>query len=652
MTIFQYTILQFLCLGLCLTLCIENTWAQEQLSRRARAALYYERMEYANAAAAYERLLDTKKPRVKDMENLANSYLYIKEYGLAENWYSRVVRESNASKESHLKYADVLKQLGKYAQAKEEYRKYITKYGEEERLRRAIAGADSAISWMKQPTNHRLHNETEVNTSLAEFGLITTNKGALYVGEPNSLLSDKSGMTGHAYLRIYAVERHGDQTLSHASIMPESFNQSLFHVGPVSTNKTGDVLYVTRTNPGDTETEHFLAGGTKWKRYNLELLLYRRTENGWQEESFAHNDVTSYSLGHAVLSADEQVLYYASDMSGGYGGVDIWYSELLPDGNWSKPVNAGAEVNTSGDEMFPNVYGETLYFSSTGHIGMGGLDIFRSTGEKNRFSKPVNMGYPVNSASDDFSFFVTASADESSQGYLSSNRTGGVGSDDIYSFHYTRPWITIMLEAVTQNKANGELLPESTVTLFGPKGEIVAKSQSDSRAKVSFMAEPGIDYRLYGEKEGFFPDSLLFAGLKPSRDTTVRLTLNLQPIFHVGDKFVLENIYYDFDKHNIRLDAALILDKLVATMRDNPTLKIELSSHTDSRGSHRYNESLSQRRAQAAVDYLVTRGIARDRMVAKGYGETRLVNKCADGVPCSVTEHQANRRTEIEVLDY
>jgi outer membrane protein OmpA-like peptidoglycan-associated protein len=302
--------------------------------------------------------------------------------------------------------------------------------------------------------------------------------------------------------------------------------------------------------------------------------------------------------------------------------------------------------------MFPNIFGETLYFSSTGHVGMGGLDIFRAEGAKNKFDKATNMGYPVNSAADDFSFFVLAAEGGDSQGYLSSNRIGGVGSDDIYSFNYVRPRITIILEGITKDKTNGTLLPGSTVTLFGDKREVVARSLTGEDAQVQFTVDAGTDYRLYGAKEGYFPDSVLVRGIKPQTDTTIRIALNLQPVFKVGDKFVLENIYYDFDKHNIRPDAALILDKLVATMRDNPTLKIELSSHTDSRGTHRYNEALSQRRAQAAVDYLVTRGIARDRMQAKGYGETRLVNHCADGVPCSKAEHQANRRTEVEVLEY
>lgn len=642
-----YSIMFFLAL-----FAFESANAQEQPSRRQRADHYYERMEFAKAADAYERLVDVKRPKITDMERLAYSYLYIKEYDLAENWYARVVDNKEASAEAHLNYADVLKQQGKYARAKEEYQKYMEKYGESEAIQRAIRGADSAQVWMRNPTVHKLRNEAEVNTSLSEFGLISTSNGAIYAGEPNSLLSDKSGMTGQAYLRVYTAQRHNDNSLSYPNILPGTFNDAAFHVGPVAANVAEDVLYVTRTNPEKSATERFREGGSKWQRYNLELMVYRRTADGWEEETFAHNNAAAYSLGHAALSADEQVLYYASDMPGGHGGVDIWYSELQQDGSWGAPQNAGPEINTNGDEMFPCIHGETLYFSSTGHIGMGGLDIFRAEGSKSDFSTPQNLGYPVNSAADDFSFFVSSNIEGNLSGYLSSNRQGGVGADDIYSFNYERPRITIILEGMTRNKDNGELLSGSDVTLFGENDAIVAKVLSGKNGDFRFDIEANTPYRIYGEKQGFFPDSLALTGINARRDTTIRITLNLQPVFTVGDKFVLENIYYDFDKHNIRPDAALILDKLVATMRDNPTLRIELSSHTDSRGTHKYNERLSQRRAQSAVNYIVSRGIARDRLVAKGYGETRLVNHCADGVSCTPAQHQANRRTEVEVLAF
>lgn len=628
-----------------------SLYAQEQPSRRNRAEMYYAKLEYANAAAAFERMVDVKNPRVADMERLAESYLYINEYALAENWYARVVQEKDASKEAHLNYAKALKQLGKYADAKTQYQMYMGKYGHSVEIEKEIKGADSALVWMQKPTNHKIQNEASINSAQAEFSLIPTANGVFYAGEPQSGLSKRSGMTGQSYLRVFNAQRNADNSISDSALADAAINSARFHVGPVATNPAVDVLYVTRTYEGK-DAERFSDGNTKWRKQNLELKVYRKSGEGWQEEDFPYNNVEKYSLGHAALSADGRVLYYASDMPGGFGGVDIWYSELEAGGSWGKPQNAGADINTGGDEMFPVVNGETLYFSSTGHVGMGGLDIFRAVGSKNSFSKPINMGFPVNSASDDFSFYVEGTADDKQVGYLSSNRIGGAGSDDIYSFNYVRPLITIVLEGITRNKDTGDLLPGSPVTLYGPKGEIIARNVTDNDAEVSFTVDPTLEYRLYGEKHGFFPDSLLVSGLGGDKDTTIQVTLNLQPVFRVGDRFILEDIHYDFDKHNIRPDAALILDKLVATMRDNPTLKIELSSHTDSRGTNQYNDRLSQRRAQSAVDYLVSRGIARDRMVAKGYGESRLLNGCADGVSCTAAQHQANRRTEVEVLDF
>lgn len=625
--------------------------AQERASRRSSAEQLYNSLEYARAAKAYEDLVDVKKPRTIDMERLANSYYYINQYELAENWYARVVEQKDASKDVRLNYADVLKQQGKYAEAKEQYQRYIASHGDQDILSRAILGADSAISWMKNPTKHQLYNEKNINTALAEFGLIPTSGGVLYAGEPNSILDTKSGMTGQAYLRVYSAEQQKDGSLNYPNILSGAFNHSQYHVGPVSTNAAEDVLYVTRTYTGK-DAERFKAVGSKWKKQNLELKIFKKSGDQWLEEDFPYNNVQQYSLGHAVLSTDEKTLYYASDMPGGLGGVDIWFSELQVDGSWGSPKNAGSDINTQGDEMFPSVFGNTLYFSSNGLVGMGGLDIFKAKVNNGQFSTPINLGYPINSSSDDFAF-VEAFADlQGSRGYLSSNRSGGVGSDDIYSYTYVTPKITIILEGLTKDKSTGAILTGTTVSLREEGGRIVSKDITNGDGLVRFEVAANTGFRMLGEKSGYLSDSLAIAGIQATRDTVVRYTLLLQPVFTKGTKFVLENIYYDFDKHNIRPDAAKILDKLVATLRDNPTLRIELSSHTDSRGADSYNMKLSQRRAQSAVDYIVSRGIARDRLVAKGYGETRLVNRCSNGVQCSSAEHQANRRTEVEVLEF
>ncbi len=628
-----------------------QSYAQEQPSRQKKAETLYNRMEYAKAAAFYEKILDKKNPDIADMERLANSYLYINDYDSAENWFEKVVSSPKASKEALLNYAEVLKLKGKYKEAKEQYQKYAEKFGTAINIEHAIVGADSAIVWMEHPTTHQLKNEETVNTAHAEFGAFPTKDAVWYAGEPNSRVRTKSGMTGRPYLRLFSATQQEKENLKEPEMMLGQFNQSSYHVGPIITNAKEDVLYVTVTYTGK-EVERFSVRSEKWKRQNLALKIYTKDGEGWKEKDFKYNNTQQYSLGHAALSADEKVLYFASDMPGGWGGVDIWYSELQSDGSWGKPQNAGANINTNGDEMFPSVVGNTLFFSSTGHIGMGGLDIFKSTGAKNVFTKAVNLRYPVNSASDDFAFVLSKVDGNEEIGYLSSDRVGGLGSDDIYSFRNVKAKPKVSIQGLTRDKSTGNLLPVSTVTLFADVNTLSAKGETDSAATILFAANENTTYKVLGEKQGYHADSLSIAIPRIERDTTIQVVMNLQPVFKVGDRFVLEDIYYDFDKHFIRPDAALILNELVETMRKYPTLKIELSSHTDSRGSDAYNLNLSQRRALAAVNYIISQGIDQNRLVAQGYGETRLINRCSNGVPCSDADHQANRRTEVEILEF
>jgi len=654
--------------------------AQESPSLRKRAEQMFDRYEYANAIPLFARLVDGKKPRTSDLERLAECYYLLNGYEPAENWYARATQTKDFKEESLWNYAEVLRKNGKYREAKEQYQRYADLYGYTERVDIAIAGSDSAEHWMAAPTGHKIRNEYAVNTELAQFGAFPTSNGVLYAGEPNTVYGQRSGMTGQAYLKIYSAEVTDDNgTLGLPNIMVDNFNAAEYHVGPVAANANEDVLYVTRTHPG-TDLEKKQSGGKIFKRHNIEIKIYTKSGSGWSESDFPYNDVKAYSVGHASLSGDGQTLYYASDMPGGLGGVDIWYSELQSDGTWGAPQNAGPMINSSGDEMFPSVVGDFLYYSSDGFPGMGGLDIFRAKGERSSFSERENLRFPLNSPADDFSF-VVADADEHdfSRGYLSSNRAGGLGSDDIYAFSYGTPQEEtarggergaggergtgsetgsgsrsgIELEGLTLDKRTDAVISEASVTLYNADQQLVARVRSGADGRFLFGdLTRNAPYHVLAEAQGFHADSTFIMPVASVGDTVLRATLRLEPVFAIGHKFVLGNIYYNFDKHDIRPDAAAELDQLVRTMRDNPTLRIELSSHTDSRGASWYNDQLSQRRAQAAVDYIVSQGIARDRLVAKGYGESRLVNHCADGVPCTPEEHQANRRTEVEVIDF
>ncbi|MEC3881154.1 OmpA family protein [Parapedobacter sp. 10938] len=624
--------------------------SQEQPSLRDRAEEAYRKYEYANAAKIYTKLVDTRKPRLEDLERLAYSYVQMNDYESAENWYARVVATEGSTPEGLIRYGEVLKTNGKYAEAKQQLEAYAAQTGDNRAVATQIAGCDSALVWMANPTDHKLYNEAAVNTSLSEFSAYPEGNRVFYAGEPAGNAKEY-GWTGNAFLRVYTAAYAADGKLDGPALAGDDLNNADYHIGPVSRAPSGE-LFVTRTHSG-REGDVSREQGKRYRTNTLELYMYNEGPDGWTAEPFAYNNVREYSVGHATVTADGQTLYFVSDMPGGQGGTDIWYCERQADGSWGEPLNAGATINSVGDELFPNIAADgTLYYSSDGFAGMGGLDIFRATGSQSAWTAPQNLKFPINSAGDDFAYLTSVEDEDRYRGFLSSNRKGGVGGDDIYSFSFEKPKIIIILKGTTANKSTGERLPAAAVTLYDGQREIVAKKNSDEEGTFMFVLDRNQTYTVLGQKQGYHADSAKVSTMGITKSDTLEVALLLEPIFKVGQTFELENIYYDFDKHNIRPDAAEILDELVRTMRDNPTLKIELSSHTDSRGSNAYNEALSQRRAQSAVDYLVSRGIARDRMVAKGYGETKLVNRCADGVPCSREEHQANRRTEVTVLAY
>jgi len=625
--------------------------AQEQPTLRDRADQLYSEYQYAKAAQLYEKVVDSKKPRTIDLEHLADCYRKMNNYAMAENWYVRVLEDSTSNAVNLLHYAEVLKANAKYADAKEAFKKYAGKIGNGSEVDLLIQGCDSALVWMENPTTHKLRNETSINTALAEFGAYTVGDKVYYVGEPDAIMfKNVYGWTGNAFLRVYNTKRYEDNQLQQSNIAEARFNNEPYHVGPVAANKEGTTLYVTKTYAGGS-TEREKEDRKRYRTKNLELFIYTDDNGTWNEKPFVYNNVKQYSVGHAALGVDGETLYFVSDMPGGQGGTDIWYSERLLNGEWGEPKNAGPMINTAGDEMFPSITAEgTLYFSSNGWPGMGNLDIFTAKGAKSEWSQAVNMRFPVNSSADDFAYTVNDITNLTEAGYLSSNRTGGVGSDDVYSYTYWKPKFTVTLAGVAYDKETEDPLADVDVSLSDENGALLARKFSKSAGEFVFEVDVEEAYTVLGEKAAYMPDSAHTNTTGLHAGDTVRVALYLDQLKQ-GKTFRLDNIYYDFDKFNIRPDAAIILDGLVKILKDNPTLKIELSSHTDSRGSDKYNLTLSQKRAQAAVDYLVSRGIARDRMIAKGYGESKLLNKCANGVKCTEAEHQLNRRTEFTVLE-
>lgn len=563
--------------------------AQEQLSKKQQADLLFNRYEYYNAARLYTSLADKKKPDVKILERLAACYRIMNVYPEAEKWYAKAVADPKADLLSHYYYAEVLLRNQQFEKAKTEYALYGTKSGKTEETALKIASCDSAALWMKQPSRYTVQNVASLNSKYADWGLNYTGKSNLVftsdrISDELGKTNDTYQWTGNPWLKLFMATESNVVTDELAIIGKEhSAFKTDYHVGPMVVNNTQDTAYVTITTRIDAlkipVDQLQKKGDERLYTRRLELVIVVKKDGRWAYyKHFPYNDVKAFSVGHAALSKNGNILYFTSDRPGGFGKTDIWYCEKQPDGKWGVPVNCGAEINTAQEEAFPTtgaVAGE-LYFSSRGRIGMGGYDIYSAKGEKNQWSKAQNLKYPVNTTSDDF-YLVS---NDGISGYFSSDREGGKGSDDIYSFTYQAPVI------------------DKPVVVVEPVVEVPKKSP-------------------------FIP----------------------------GKSYVMDKIYYNFNKSDIRPDAAKELDKLVAVLNEYPTIKIELSSHTDSRGNDAYNLGLSQRRAESAVGYLIAKGIAAERLTAKGYGETRLLNQCANGVQCTEAQHQLNRRTEFKVIE-
>ena len=624
--------------------------AQDQLGLKDRADKLFDEFQYAKAAVIYAKLNDVKTPKLKDMERLAVCYEKMNKYKDAEIWYARVVENKESNPDNLIHYGEILKANELYAKAKKQLQLYAKVTGKIERVSVAIAGCDSAQLWMNNPTKYKIKNEAGVNTENSEFGIFPIAGKAYYTGEPANASIDKQyGWTGNSFLKVFTATRSANNLLTNPEIASNDINREAYHIGPITANKAGDMYFITRTYPGKKGVIKRDDRGV-YLTNNMELYFQANVYGKWQQPiPFAYNNVKQYSVGHAAISPDGKVLYYVCDMAGGEGGTDIWYCELQEDGSWSPPQNCGPSINTKGDELFPTIASDgTLYYSTNGLPGMGGLDIFRAKGAKDQWTKPLNMRFPINSAGDDFSFTIN---DTKTAGYLSSNRKNGKGSDDIYSFTIPKPKVNHFIKGTVLHKQTRQRIADASVTLSND-GNTVAKQNSKLDGTVLFQVDDPSIYNVEATKDTYYGDSVNVKVRASEISDTARVTLYLDQLFEKGKTIRIENIHYNFNKDDIRADAAIILDKLVRAMHDNPTLKIELASHTDSRGTTEYNQNLSQRRAQSAVNYIVSKGISRDRMVAHGYGESRLLNRCKDGVECTDDEHQANRRTEFTVLEY
>lgn len=604
-------------IGLCFLLTAGSANAQYIIKAADKA---YDNYKYAEATELYEQAYN-KKASLHAAERLADCYRFNNNYPEAERWYAVATGMNGSKAENTYYYARALQNNSKYPEARVQYEKYAAAAGAmvtPELQRTWIASCDSAISWMQTPDRLTIDNYKALNSGKSDWSAVpymggvvfTSDRSAAGVHQPKKhhffLRFDTrvkpdpltSGWTGNDYLHLFQKPVNGDSI----SLFPLHTGTG-YHVGSASFTKDGKEMFFTLTRiPGRGDR----AKG-KAATVNVEIYSSRQDASGkWSAPvAFSHNNVNAYSVGDPFITPDGMALYFASNMPGGAGGTDLYMCYRTATGQWGPPLNLKT-INTAGNERSPAIVkGDILYFASDGRIGMGGLDIYRVKLDKYQSGQMTgtirNMRYPLNSPQDDFAFGLT----DQGIGYLSSNRNGGSGSDDIY--------------AVAS-------LPEEEVPAHIPDQPIKEDTLRKVNGEVTDTVEPPV---LAVQN----PDPAPIA--TPSDDS--------------GQSGLLD-IYFDFGKAAINPAAAKVLDGLVKTILENPDKSVELSAHTDARGNDAFNLALSQKRATSVMNYLISKGVPKSSISAKGYGETKLLNRCSNGVNCSEEEHKLNRRTAFKLV--
>jgi len=597
----------------------------------------YKDLAYSQAIEEYQKGL-SKKENAAARIKLAESYRKMNNLPKAEEEYAKVVLLPEAEPVHKLRYGQLLMRSGKYVVARSYFELYLQANPNDQAVAKLKSSCDSIEGWQRDSAKYTMQSST-LNTGQSNFSPVWYKEGIAFASDRNSK-AKTADWTGKPYLEMYYSKGNLETGFASPTLL-DGIN-GRYHDGPASFSAKGDTMYFTRNNYVNKKVQK-----SNEDVVDLKIMRAVKKDTAWIDLTEFEYNSKEYSTGHPALNSDGTKMYFVSDMPGGTGGTDIYVTEKM-NNIWSKPVNLGPNINTPYNEMFPMIWKDSiLYFSSEGHYNMGGLDLFSSSKDQNGWKEARNMGYPLNTSFDDFGVALN---DSGNAGIISSNRNAkNTMQDNLYTF--TINDLRFTLEGIAVDKTTQEpvagVIVELTNTLTNKKETAITGPDG----KFLFKLNPETSYTVMGTKDGYFTNTepVTTVGKIRSESMFVKLKLELDRII-VDKPIVLKNIYYDLDKWDIRPDAAIELDNLVQIMHENPAISIELGSHTDSRADDKYNMTLSQKRADAAVSYIVSKGVSQARITAKGYGETNLVNQCANKVACSEEEHQANRRTEFKVV--
>ncbi len=622
-----------------------------------KAFEHFENLEFADAVEVFEKLIHHGKPSMEWLKLTADAYYEQAEYKKAFPYYRRVFRRKiniELTKEDYFKYAHTLKSVRRYTEAEQVLQEVYALDQSDSRALRAIEQKD-------------YQQVIEANSGLFEVGLVRVNSQESDYGPAffkNQVVFTSARDTGwykkrlhkwnnRPFTKFYVADiENRNKELKDVKPFAEEL-ESPYHESTPAFTKDGKTMYFTRNNYLNKKASRSKEGVVLLKIYKAEL------KNGkWQNIQELPFNSDEFSTAHPALSPDEDVMYFSSDRPGGYGQSDLYKVKIFADGSFGEPKNLGPEINTEAREVFPFIAeDELLYFASDGHPGLGGLDLFAAEKSTKGIYQIMNLGTPLNSQLDDFALILS----EDQTGFFSSNRTKGkYKSDNIYRIKL-REKIEFgcrkNLRVIVVARDTEEVLPNTRVLVFDEnrKQLEVGKTNADGEYFLQ-KASCGDQFYVRAVHPSYEVKEQSISlknetGLESLRMPLDQRMKNIKEGEDLAKILQIEEIYFDLDKWDIRPDAELELQKVVDIMEKYPDIKIEIGSHTDSRASKAYNETLSENRAQSTRQWIVDQGIEPERITAKGYGEYQLVNHCEDGVPCTEEEHQQNRRSEFIIVD-
>lgn len=613
----------------------------------------YEKLAYIDARESYLKATNEGFQSQDLLKKLGDSYYFNADYTNAAKWYGQLFETTdNLESEYIYRYALSLKSDEKYDASDRIMEAFYKSKGEDYRANLFINERNYLAEIELQSGRFELIN-VDFNSNLSDFAPAFYQGSIIYSSNRNNrgVVKRVHDWNEQPFLDLYKLNSTEVSKTSSTKFSPEV--NSIYHESTAIFTKDGKTMYFTRNNYTNEDYKQDQEGTNR-------LKLYRavRTDDDnttWQVEELPFNN-DEYSIAHPALSPDEKTLYFASDMPGTNGQSDL-YKVAINENTFGEIINLGDKINTEGRETFPFISKDNkLYFASDGHVGLGGLDVFVSELKEDKIGEVFNLGKPINGPKDDFTFIINSTT---GVGYFASNREGGVGDDDIYSFKSVKPLITNCKQSVNgvvADKNTKAIIPNAKVLLMNLANEIIDQQIAGDDGSFSFRLDCNSSYCVRASKLNYGLDEQCF-NTTSELELALEIGLELKP-----DKIIEEGtdvapllginmIYFDLDKDYIRADAEVELRKIIDFMNVYKNIKIDVRSHTDSRNTSAYNADLSSRRAKSTVDYLVNiGGISRSRLTGNGYGETQLRNRCSDGVPCSESEHQLNRRSEFIVV--